>query len=243
MASLRTTSTLPSTITGNNQLQPAPPNQMNNILDDQSSIAMFTAVGHVGLHLVIRPLVRWGMRSFLLPAKQYIDDNEDDDNDPNNDKKNNLMSESQIESELEENKKKLNNNNKLRKNKKRKLTNLANVGGGIAGPYSEVVFTFGALAGISQTVYPHNILLYFGVTFPSMPFILRFFHSLNDKKMNLTLSRSVRLISKSLIVTGGFGVSMALVGVFLTSVPFFNIFCLAFWDAFADFIISDGPNK
>eukprot|EP00483_Globobulimina_turgida_P010968 UN10989 len=76
-----------------------------------------------------------------------------------------------------------------------------------------------------------------------MPFILRFLHTLNDRKSKLTLSRAVRLTGKSLLVTGGFGVSMALVGVLLQSIPFFNIFCLAFWDCFADFAVSNGPNK
>merc|ERR1719242_861399 len=58
-----------------NNLQPPPPQAQaqQNIIDDVQSIAMFTAVGHVGLHLVIRPLVRWGMRSFIFPAKEYID--------------------------------------------------------------------------------------------------------------------------------------------------------------------------
>lgn len=197
---------------------------------------MFTAVGHVGLHLVLRPLVRWGIRSLIMPAKEYID------NDLINDNKNDetLESESQIESELEENKKK---KKSKKKNRGKSMNNLANVSTGIAGPYSELVCTFGSLAGISYVAYPTNILLYFGISYPSMPFFLRFLHSLNDKKTKITLARTMRLCSKSMIVTAGFGVSMALVGVLLQSLPFFNIFCLAFWDCFADFILSDGPNK
>ena len=195
---------------------------------------MFTAVGHVGLHLVLRPLIRWGIRSWIMPAKEYIDT----DNNGIDDKNGNFLeSESQIESELEENKKK-------KKSKRGKsVRNLANVSSGLAGPYSELVCTFGALAGISYVAYPTDILLYFGVSYPSMPFILRFLHSLNDKKTKITLSRTVRLCSKAFIVTAGFGASMILVGVLLQSIPFFNIFCLAFWDCFADFILSDGPNK
>merc|ERR1740123_785036 len=77
MASLSSASTLPSTLAANKQLQPQglQPQPPNSYLDDSSSIAMFTAVGHVGLHLVIRPLFRWGMRSLLMRPKQYIDTN------------------------------------------------------------------------------------------------------------------------------------------------------------------------
>eukprot|EP00484_Ammonia_sp_Unknown_P017508 CAMPEP_0197039498 /NCGR_PEP_ID=MMETSP1384-20130603/16278_1 /TAXON_ID=29189 /ORGANISM="Ammonia sp." /LENGTH=244 /DNA_ID=CAMNT_0042470105 /DNA_START=54 /DNA_END=788 /DNA_ORIENTATION=- len=244
MASLRSQSTLPSTITNNNAMQPAPPNQMN-YLDDTSSIAMFTAVGHVGLHLVVRPLMRWGIRSFLLRAKPYTDSESSDSNVSKQSL--GLESESQIETELEEGNGDGNGNKKKNKNKSSKkkstIKTLSEINTGIAGPYSEVVFTFGTLAGFSYTVHPQNILLCFGITYPSIPFILRFVHSLNDRKSRFTLSRTARLATKSLIVTGGFGVSMALVGVLLQSVPFFNIFCLAFWDCFADFILSDGPNK
>ena len=172
-----------------------------------------------------------------MPAKEYINTEIENDNNDSNTK---LESESQIESELEENKKK---KKSKRKNKGKSMNNLANVSTGLAGPYSELVCTFGSLAGISYVAHPTNILLYFGISYPSMPFILRFLHSLNDKKTKITLSRTTRLFSKSMIVTAGFGVSMALVGVLLQSLPFFNIFCLAFWDCFADFILSDGPSK
>merc|ERR1712154_106392 len=119
-------------------LQPQSPQQMN-VLDDTSSIAMFTAVGHVGLHLVIRPLVRWGIRSFILKSKQYIDDGAT----KNNDKSAILESESQIEAQLlEENKNK-------NKNASKKSKNLSNINSGLAGSYSEIVATFGSLAGIS----------------------------------------------------------------------------------------------
>merc|ERR1712228_336654 len=126
-----------------------------------------------------------------------------------------------IESELVEKKKS--------KIKNKKLRNLSNLNGGIAGSYSEVCCTFGSLAGISWVAHPANVLLYFGIAYPSMPFILRFWHTLNDKKSKITFARVIRLSGKALIVTSGFGVSMALVGVFLQSLPFFNIFALAFW--------------
>ena len=234
MASFNSQSTLPSTLAPtNNQLQPQAPQQMNYV-DDTSSIAMFTAVGHVGLHLVIRPLVRWGIRSFLMPSKQYIESGKSEKGQvplqPI------LESEQQIESELVEQK-------KSKSTKTKKLKNLSNVNGGIAGSYSEVCCTFGSLAGISYVAHPANVLLYFGIAYPSMPFILRFWHTLNDKKQKITVARVIRLSGKALIVTSGFGVSMALVGVFLQNLPFFNIFCLAFWDCFADFMLSDGPNQ
>merc|ERR1712129_434754 len=180
----------------------------------------------VGMHLVIRPLVRWGIRSFLMPSKQYIEG-------PKPKKDAVLESEQQIETELMDKK------SKGKSSKNKKLRNFSNVNGGIAGSYSEVVCTFGSLAGISYVAHPQNVLLYFGIAYPSMPFILRWWHTLNDKKQKITLARSLRLTGKSLIVTSGFGVSMALVGA-IQGIPFFNIFCLAFWDCFADIILSDG---
>eukprot|EP01084_Bolivina_argentea_P066871 121925_1 len=237
MASLNSASTLPSALTSSNSLQPPPPSQVN-IMEDTSSIAMFTAVGHVGLHLVIRPLMRWGIRSFLMPSKTYIDQSANKSQTPI------LESETQIQSELEESASNLNNGSKSSsKLKPKKVKNLSDIGNGIAGPYSEIVCTFSTLAGISYTSHPQNVLLYFGITYPSMPFILRFWHTLNDKKSKITLARVARLTGKSMIVTCGFGVSMAVVGVLLQAIPFFNIFCLAFWDCFADFVLSDGPNK
>merc|ERR1712154_1433 len=107
---------------GNAGLQPQTPNQMN-YLDDTSSIAMFTAVGHVGLHLVIRPLVRWGIRSFILKSKQYIDDGAT----KNNDKSAILESESQIEAQLlEENKNKNKNASTKSIKSSKKSKNLSN---------------------------------------------------------------------------------------------------------------------
>mmetsp|Transcript_16301 Transcript_16301/g.25041 ORF Transcript_16301/g.25041 Transcript_16301/m.25041 type:complete len:239 (+) Transcript_16301:27-743(+) len=238
MASLNSRSTLPSTLTSNtNSMQPPPPGQMNsNYMEDTSSIAMFTAVGHVGLHLVIRPLVRWGMRSMLLPAKQYLSVN----NKSKTNASGTLEAESAIENELEDAEV---STSKNKKKSRSALKTLSEINYGLASSYSEIVCTFGALAGISYTAHPSNVLLYFGITYPSLPFVLRFWHSINDKRSKITLKRTGRLIGKGLIVTSGFGVSMALVGFMVQSIPFFNIFVLAFWDCFADFLISDGPNK
>lgn len=236
MASLQGSSTLPSTISASNNLQPQPPQQSADIIDDVQSIAMFTAVGHVGLHLVIRPLVRWGMRSFIFPAKAYVDPNHSKDVD--NEASSTLESESAIKSDLVEGR---NGGKSSSKSKRTKL--LCDMKSGVAGPYSEIVCTFGTLAGLSYVSHPSNVLLYFGLCFPAMPYTLRFWHTLNDKKSKLTVSRCTRLAGKGVMVTGGFGVSMAFLGGLLQSVPFFNIFCLSFWDCLADFILSDGPDK
>merc|ERR1719334_2061478 len=232
MASLSGSSTLPTTIAAQNNLQPPPPQAQaqQNIIDDVQSIAMFTAVGHVGLHLVIRPLVRWGMRSFIFPAKEYIDPTAVDEAASSQ-----LESESSIKSDLVEGR-----NGKC-KGKRLKL--LSNIKSGVAGPYSEIVCTFGTLAGLSYVSHPSNVLLYFGLCYPGMPFSLRFWHTLNDKKSKLTVARCTRLAGKGLLVTGGFGVSMAFLSGFIQNVPFFNIFCLAFWDCVADYALSDGPDK
>merc|ERR1719242_1416121 len=218
-----------------NNLQPPPPQAQaqQNIIDDVQSIAMFTAVGHVGLHLVIRPLVRWGMRSFLLPAKPFIDTNAADSGSDV------LESESAIKSDLVDGR----NGAKSSKTKKSKLKLLSDIKSGVAGPYSEIVCTFGTLAGLSYVSHPNNVLLYFGLSYPSMPFWLRFWHSLNDRKMTLTAARCGRLAAKGLMVTAGFGVSMAFLSGVIQNVPFFNIFCLAFWDCLADYVISDGPDQ
>ena len=234
MASLQGSSTLPSTIAArpSQSLQPQPPQAQGNIIDDAQSIAMFTAVGHVGLHLVIRPLVRWGMRSFIFPSKAYIDTNSVDD-----DASSQLESESSIKSDLVEGR----NGGKSSKSKRSKL--LSNIKSGVAGPYSEIVCTFGTLAGLSYVSHPNNVLLYFGLSYPSMPFWLRFWHTLNDKKSKLTGARCARLAAKGFFVTAGFGVSMALLSGIIQNVPFFNIFCLAFWDCVADYTLSDGPDK
>merc|ERR1719242_2114510 len=181
-----------------NNLQPPPPQAQaqQNIIDDVQSIAMFTAVGHVGLHLVIRPLVRWGMRSFLLPAKPFIDTNAVDAGSDV------LESESAIKSDLVDGR----NGAKSSKSKKSKSRLLSDIKSGVAGPYSEIVCTFGTLAGLSYVSHPNNVLLYFGLSYPSMPFWLRFWHSLNDRKMTLTAARCGRLAGKGFIVTAGFGV-------------------------------------
>lgn len=114
---------------------------------------------------------------------------------------------------------------------------------GICGAYGEVLTTFSTLSAITYIVQPTRILLYFGLSYPSMPFILRLFTTLNDRKSKLTVGRVLRLSGKSLIVTVGFGFSMAFTSNYLQSIPYFNIFCLSFWDSFTDFLISDGPSK
>ncbi len=88
-----------------------------------------------------------------------------------------LESESKIKSELLEDE---NSNKSMPFVKSKKTKHLSN-NNGLAGPYSEIACTLGSLAGISYIAYPHNVLLYFGITYPSMPFILRFLHTLNDK--------------------------------------------------------------
>jgi len=123
-----------------------------------------------------------------------------------------------------------------------KLKSLADTQTGMSGPYGETLVTFGALTAISQIIHPHNVLLTFGILFPSFPFILRAFDTINNKKTKLTFARVGRLTSKCLFVTATFAVSMV-VAAPLQSIPFFNIATLSFWDSLVDYLISDGPDS
>lgn len=201
----------PSTI---NQKQEISNQQMN----DLSTVAMFTAVGHVGLHLVVRPLIRKALRSFIFKPKSYNNNNITNNN--KNDK----------------------NEDKLKRTKSKSKLLSENISG-FSGPYGEIVCTFSTLAGITYLSYPDNILIYFGMTYPSLPFILRAIDTLNNSKQKITFKRSLRLFGKGIFVTMGFGLSMAAVGQYFQLLPFFNIFVLSFWDSLTDCILSDGPNS
>jgi len=195
--------------------------QMNDI----SQIAMFTAVGYIGLHLVIRPLIRKGIRSFIFKAKKYESSTKESNN----------------EDTLPNGNGTINENNKSKLKLKNKL--MSNNISGFSGPYGEIVTTFAALTGITYIAHPENILLYFGMIYPSMPFVLRAVDTINGNKYSMTVPRFLRLTGKSVFITMSYGFTMAIVGPMFQLIPFFNIIALAFWDSLTDFIISDGPNS
>ena len=114
---------------------------------------------------------------------------------------------------------------------------------GVCSPYGEILTTFGALTFISTLADPRNVLLYFGMFYPSYPYILRAVETINGPKSKMTASRASRLAGKAIITTGGFALSMMVGGFYLQTVPFLNVVGLTFWDCVADYVLSDGPDR
>lgn len=100
--------------------------------------------------------------------------------------------------------------------------------------------SFGILTAISWTAHPRNVMIYFAMSFVAVPYALRIINTLNDKKASLTMGRCLRMCGKYGLVLLGFAATAYMGGPTIIAIPFGNVFVLSFWDAFSDYLVSDG---
>lgn len=119
-------STLPSSLiqTSTSNTMAAVDQQPINYIEDSSSIAIFSAVGHVGLHLVLRPIIRYGLRSLFFKAKEFHLKTELDSKSQQNSKT--LKSETEIANDLNVKDNDSSTKPKLKSKKRKKSQTLAN---------------------------------------------------------------------------------------------------------------------